>query len=60
MKTDSLLMNNRLFLGKRYNKEVGLFINDSKGNQRIRLFIDKENNPVLEFLDETGSTINRK
>lgn len=60
MKRDSLLASTRLFVGKSYNKEVGMFINDSKGNPRIRLFIDAENNPVLEFLDESGNVISRK
>ena len=57
MKEDSLVMEDRLFLGKNYNKDIGLFINDKKGNPRIKVYIDDNNNPKIEFLDEKGKII---
>lgn len=59
MKLDSLLMEERLFIGKNFSKEVGLFINDQQGNPRIKIYIDKENNPKIEFLDEKGNVIEK-
>jgi len=60
MKEDSLLAENRLFLGKTFNKDVGLFINDKNGNPRIKIYIDDDNNPKIEFIDDKGKIINRK
>jgi hypothetical protein len=57
MKEDSLLMEDRLFLGRTYNKDIGLFINDKKGNPRIKVYVDDNNNPKIEFLDDKGKTI---
>lgn len=57
MKEDSLLMEDRLFLGRTYNKDIGLFINDKKGNPRIKVYIDDNNNPKIEFLDDKGKII---
>jgi hypothetical protein len=54
MKDDSLVMEDRLFLGKAYNKDIGLFINDKKGNPRIKIYIDDKNNSKFEFLDDKG------
>ena len=47
----------RFFAGKTYNNEVGVFIRDSKGNPRIKLYIDAQNNPQLQFLDEKGRPV---
>jgi hypothetical protein len=60
MKEDSLIMEDRLFLGKTYNKDIGLFINDKQGNPRIKVYIDDNNNPKLEFLDEKGELLKLK
>lgn len=57
MKEDGLLAEDRLFIGKKFNKDVGLFINDNKGNPRIKIYIDKENNTKFEFLDEKGNIL---
>lgn len=59
MQKDSLLSNERLFVGKRLNNDFGLFINDDTGKPRIRIFIDKENKPKMEFLNEQGDLINK-
>ncbi|MEN7551760.1 hypothetical protein AAG747_27845 [Rapidithrix thailandica] len=57
MKEEGLVAENRLFLGKNFNKDVGLFINDEKGNPRIKLYIDEANTAKLEFLDEKGEPV---
>lgn len=59
MKQDGLLPEDRMFVGKRMNNDVGLFINDSKGNPRIRIYIDADNNPKIEFLNEKGEIIRK-
>lgn len=58
MYADSLLSHERLFVGKKMNNDYGLFINDSNGKTRIRIYIDKNNEAKLEFLNEDGKVIN--
>nr|MDA3867328.1 hypothetical protein [Salinivirgaceae bacterium] len=57
IKDDGLLPANRMFVGKRMNEDVGLFINDRDGNPRIKIYIDGENSPQIELLDEHGNRI---
>lgn len=47
----------RLFIGRNYNRETGLFIQDKYGNDRLRFYIDSDNIPKLEVLDENGKLI---
>lgn len=47
----------RMFMGKNSNGEVSVKLNDSKGNERIRMVIDKDDMPKLEFLNEKGEVI---
>jgi len=47
----------RLFTGKNYQEEVGLFIKDEFGNDRINIFIDKDNEPRIQILDEKGNIL---
>lgn len=47
----------RLFIGRNYNREIGLFIQDKYGNDRLRFYIDSDNIPKLEVLDENGKLI---
>ena len=54
MKNKGILPEDRMFVGKKMNKDVGVFINDKKGNPRIRIYIDKDNNPKIEILNEEG------
>jgi hypothetical protein len=44
----------RMFLGKNKSGEVGLFLTDAKGRLRLRLFVNKQNEPVFQALDEKG------
>lgn len=46
---------NRIALGKKFNKDAGLFINDDKGKPRIMIYVDKENRPHIRFYDEKGA-----
>ncbi|MCG8412089.1 MAG: hypothetical protein MI739_12485 [Bacteroidales bacterium] len=57
MKLDSLLMEKRLFIGKNFNKDVGLFINDKSGSPRIKIYVDNNDMPKIELLDKNGKII---
>lgn len=60
MKQDGLLPEDRMFVGKKMNEDVGLFINDNKGKPRIKIYIDGDNNPKIELLNEDGNPIERE
>ena len=60
MKEAGLLPENRMFVGKMMNKDLGLFISDDKGNPRIRIYIDKDNNSKIELLDKEGKIANKQ
>lgn len=47
-------LSQRMFLGKNKSGEVGLFLTDTKGRPRLRLYINKQNEPVFQALDEKG------
>ncbi|RAJ04248.1 hypothetical protein LX64_03128 [Chitinophaga skermanii] len=47
----------RMFVGKTTDEEVGLFIRDNKGTPRIKIYVNKANEPVMEFLDEQGNKL---
>ena len=47
----------RLFVGKNYNRETGLFIQDQYGIERLRFYVDSSNSPKIEVLDEKGKVI---
>ena len=47
----------RLFIGKKYNRETGLFIQDKSGIDRMRLYIDANDSPKIEILNEKGELI---
>jgi len=59
MKKEGLLSADRLFIGKNYQDEIGMFINDSDGKPRIRLYVNKNNTAKIEMLDERGNVINQ-
>ncbi|MCL3782545.1 hypothetical protein EMN47_19345 [Prolixibacteraceae bacterium JC049] len=60
MYKDSLLSHERLFVGKKMNDDYGLFINDENGKLRIKIYIDKNNEPKMEFFDEKGKVVAMK
>jgi hypothetical protein len=45
----------RLFLGKDTNKEVGLFLRDTKGTVRLRIGLDSLNHVFFQAFDEKGN-----
>jgi hypothetical protein len=47
----------RLFLGHTADGRMGLFLRDDKGVPRLRIYISKDNLPVLETLDQQGKII---
>ncbi len=59
LKEKRLLAEDRMFIGKTYKKDVGLFINDSYGNPRIKIYINKDNMTKFELLDEKGNIIDQ-
>lgn len=49
----------RLFTGKNYDGQVGLFIKDEFGNDRINIYIDENNEPIFRILDEDGNIVKK-
>ncbi|WP_284461743.1 hypothetical protein [Chryseobacterium sp.] len=47
----------RFFAGKTSNGDVGVFIRDTKGKVRLRLYVDKNNLTHIENLDENGNPV---
>ncbi|QJB41693.1 hypothetical protein HF324_29145 [Chitinophaga oryzae] len=49
----------RLFVGRTWKDEVGLFIRDSKGKVRIKIYVDKQNQTKIETFDEQGKPVTK-
>jgi hypothetical protein len=47
----------RFFAGKEQGGEVGLFLRDSKGIPRLKIYIDTNDQPVIEKLDKSGKVL---
>jgi len=47
----------RMFMGRDIDKNTGLFIYDSKGKERIKIYVDKDDNTRLELLDKYGNPL---
>jgi hypothetical protein len=47
----------RLFVGKTTDGETGMFLRDDSGKPRLKIYISKQNQPVIEFLDKNGAVI---
>lgn len=47
----------RMFMGKKATGEIAIQMHDSVGNERIRIAIDKDDNPKIEFLNSEGEVI---
>ena len=47
----------RLFLGRTPDGTTGLFLRDDKGIPRLRIYISKQNEPVIEKLNEKGEVM---
>lgn len=51
------IMAPRMFVGKNYNRETGVFLQDKNGIDRMRFYLDSANIPKIEILDEKGKVI---
>jgi hypothetical protein len=47
----------RMFVGKDTDGEVGLFLRDDNGTPRLKIYINKQNQPVIATLDDNGKLI---
>lgn len=47
----------RMFTGKNYEDQVGVFIKDAYGVNRLQLYVDANNEPKIVFLDAQGKVI---
>ncbi|MBL1409951.1 hypothetical protein [Sphingobacterium faecale] len=52
-----LLMPQRMFVGKSTKDEIGLFIKDKLGNNRIRIYVDKDGRARFQAYDRDGKSI---
>ena len=55
LREEGKLGNERFFAGKTANGDVGVFIRDAKGNIRLKLYVDKNNQTHIENVDEKGN-----
>jgi hypothetical protein len=49
----------RLFVGRTPDGSTGLFLRDDKGVPRLRIYISKQNEPVIEKLNEKGEVVQK-
>lgn len=47
----------RLFIGRGFDKEAGLFIQDKSGEDRLRIYVDADNQPRIEVLNAEGKVV---
>lgn len=47
----------RMFLGMEENEDVGLFLYDNEGKERIKIYIDEDDHAHFMILDKTGNAI---
>jgi len=47
----------RLFLGRDYDRATGMFLQDTYGTDRLRIYLDKDNTPRMELLDAQGNLV---
>src|SRR5258708_36623943 len=55
IRTEGWLGRERLFVGRDRDGEYGLFLSDTAGQPRLKICIDKNNQTVIESLDEKGA-----
>jgi hypothetical protein len=51
------IVEQRMFIVKNYNRETGIFIQDKYGVDRLRFYIDVDNSPRIEVLNQDGKVI---
>lgn len=57
MRGKELLPANRLKLGKDFDKSAFLEMKDARGKTRIKISVEANGNPKINFLDETGKVV---
>ncbi len=57
LRAEGKLTSERFFAGKAANGDVGLFIKDTNGRIRLRVYIDKNNQTHIDRLDESGQVV---
>jgi hypothetical protein len=57
LKKQGLMGVDRLFLGRTKDGLTGLFLRDNKGIPRLRICIGKENEPLIQTLDDQGRVV---
>lgn len=57
LKTPGVISTERLFVGKNTDGEIGLFLRDAKGVPRLKIYINKQNQPAIETLNDKGAVI---
>ncbi|PAW94517.1 hypothetical protein CKK33_13865 [Mucilaginibacter sp. MD40] len=57
LREQGLVGQDRMFVGKNPDNEVGLFIKDKNGKPRIYLYVDNNNKVVFKAMDENGQPI---
>jgi hypothetical protein len=57
LKKQGFLGVDRLFLGRTKDGLTGLFLRDNKGIPRLRICIGKENEPLIQTLDDQGRVV---
>lgn len=57
LRSQGLIGQDRMFVGKNKDNQVGLFIKDKQGNPRINLYVDDKNQVVMQALNEKGETV---
>ena len=57
LSTKGLLGYDRMFVGKNKDNQVGVFIKDKQGKPRINLYVDDNNQVVMQALNEKGDIV---
>lgn len=57
LRQKGLLGVERLFVGRTTDGNTGLFLRDDKGIPRLRIYVSKQNEPVIETLNEKGEVV---
>jgi hypothetical protein len=57
LKAQGLLAQDRLFIGKNNKNQVGLFIKDKNGVPRINLYVNDNNQVIMQALNEQGEAV---
>lgn len=55
---NSLSSVQRLFIGKTKNNNAGLYLRGPDGKQKINIYVDENNIPKIEVINENGNAIN--